>query len=75
MDNKTTTFTIEVTMENRWIPHFLGMLKSMEYCGNAGISRNIIFNSDGDGDFHPKFNWSYSLPIPIENKYYTFDAG
>lgn len=54
-------------MSERWIPYFLGALKAMEYCGNIGASRNVTLFSDGDGDFHPKFNWD-NLPSPIDLK-------
>ena len=50
-----TTIKIEVTMRTRWIPHFVGMLKTMQRLGNLGSSRVIGFYADGDGDFRPKF--------------------
>lgn len=50
--------TINVEMEDRWVPHFLSMLKEMEFNGKVGRSRLIAFYSDGDGDFHPKFEFS-----------------
>lgn len=49
------TFTIEVTMKERWIDDFCSMLKWMEYCGNIGHSSKVAFYADGDGDFRPKF--------------------
>lgn len=49
-------FTIEVEMPERWIPHFMSMLKYMEHLGNIGSSRNVTIYADGDGDFRPKFN-------------------
>ena len=48
-------FTIEVEMPERWIPHFMSMLKYMEQLGNIGSSRKVTFYADGDGDFRPKF--------------------
>lgn len=54
-------FTIQVEMKDRWVPHFLSMLKYMEHLGNLGGSRHITFYSDGDGDFRPKFDWSEEL--------------
>lgn len=57
-------FTIECSMEERWIPHFLGMLKAMESFGSMGCSRRITFYSDGDGDYRPKFTWADTLPDP-----------
>lgn len=49
------TFTIECTMEERWIPEFLAMLQTMEGWGHLGHSGLIGFFADGDGDFHPIF--------------------
>jgi len=74
------TFTIECSMEERWIPHFLAMLKYMQQLGGLGSSRNVTLYSDGDGDFRPKFQWDTSLPSdgkPIEDKDgdRTYDAG
>lgn len=48
-------FTITCKMRKRWVPHFLGMLKKMNYLGSVGSSRRIVFFADGDGDFRPKF--------------------
>jgi hypothetical protein len=66
MDKRT--FTIKVSMESRWVPHFLGMLKYMEYLGNVGASRLVSIYSDGDGDFHPKFIWDQTLPEPAKHE-------
>ena len=78
MDDDKITFTIQCTMKRRWIPHFLGMLKKMQWLGSVGSSRNVIFVSDGDGDFRPKFSWSELPCEPAEGlgteKLY-FDAG
>lgn len=49
------TFNIEVTMEERWIDYFCSMLRYMEHCGDIGHSEILMFYSDGDGDFRPKF--------------------
>jgi len=73
-------FTIKVTMEKRWVPHFLAMLKYMQKLGSLGSSRRVALYSDGDGDFCPKFKWSKKLPsaaIPIEdnNGNRLYDAG
>lgn len=54
-------FTINVEMQERWIPYFLGMLKTMQILGDIGSSRIIKFNSDGDGDFRPKFDWDIDV--------------
>lgn len=55
-------FTIECEMKDRWVPHFLGMLKYMEQLGDLGSSREITFMADGDGDFRPEFKWNEELP-------------
>lgn len=49
------TFTISVSMNERWVDHFCSMLKWMEHCGNIGHSSVTAFYADGDGDFRPKF--------------------
>ena len=76
----STKFIIEVRMRERWISHFLAMLKEMQYLGAVGSSRQLTFFADGDGDFRPSFKWDPGLPCdaePIKNdcghKYY--DAG
>lgn len=56
-------FQIEVDMPDRWVSHFLGMLKEMQYLGDMGGSRNITFYADGDGDFRPKFSWPDNLAV------------
>ena len=75
-------FTINCEMEERWVSHFLSMLKTMESLGNLGSSRLVAFYADGDGDFRPKFDTDRTFtfidgreikdPGPIE---YFFDAG
>ena len=55
MKSEDITFTIECTMKERWVPHFLSMLNYMQYLGNIGSSRKVGIYSDGDGDFRPKF--------------------
>jgi hypothetical protein len=54
-------FTIEVEMSERWVSHFLAMLKTMQAYGNLGCSRTVAIYSDGDGDFRPKFSWPSAL--------------
>ena len=61
-----TKFTITVIMKNRWIPHFLSMLKYMQQLGSAGSSRVVSFFADGDGDFHPRFEWDDDLPCDVK---------
>ena len=56
----------------------------MEHCGDIGHSSIVGFYSDGDGDFHPKFEfncdyekcngyWSKDKPLP--DLEVIFDAG
>ena len=54
--NDEVNFTINITMNRRWIDDFCSMLKWMENCGKAGHSSFIGFYSDGDGDFRPTFD-------------------
>ena len=73
-------FTVECEMKDRWVPHFLAMLKYMQFLGGIGSSRRVSFYSDGDGDFRPKFTWDKSLssnvePVKEENGNRTYDAG
>lgn len=73
-------FIIEVEMKERWIPHFLSMLKYMESLGQIGSSRKVCMFADGDGDFRPKFRWNKNLPSkaePMEDNSgnRTYDAG
>lgn len=75
-----TEFTVRITMQDRWIPHFLSMLKYMEQLGNSGCSRQVAIYADGDGDFHPRFKWDESLPFEMEpardeNGDRLYDAG
>ena len=48
-------------MKARWVPHFLAMLKYMQFLGNVGASRKVSIYADGDGDFRPKFKWNTAL--------------
>ena len=71
-------FKVLVEMEERWIPDFLGMLKTMEYLGNVGSSREVSFYSDGDGDYRPKFTFSSELSVKGKKEKdgkFFFDAG
>ena len=61
MKYEVKEFTIKCKMNERWIPHFLGMLKSMERLGGLGGSRWVRFYSDGDGDYRPKFKWNLTF--------------
>jgi hypothetical protein len=77
--NITSDFTIKVTMQDRWIPHFLSMLQHMQHLGDIGSSREITFFSDGDGDFRPTFSWDIECELadPLKDKEGTryYDAG
>jgi len=72
-------FTIRVEMQERWIPHFMSMLKYMEYLGNIGASRKVTIYADGDGDFRPKFEadieWHKVEPIRDVGGERLYDAG
>jgi len=75
-------FSVEIEMKDRWVPHFLGMLATMEALGNVGASRIVALYADGDGDYHPKFKWNADVeptkrteePLD-EQRAYLFDAG
>ena len=74
------TFTIEVTMKERWVDNFCSMLKYMERCGNIGHSTVVGFYSDGDGDFRPQFkiNTEFNKVDGLKKEYIPevlFDAG
>ena len=49
------SFNVNVTMDERWVNHFISFLKRMELDGNIGKSEHVTFYADGDGDFRPKF--------------------
>lgn len=72
-------FVIRVRMEERWIPHFISMLKYMECCGKMGRTRKVSFVSDGDGDFRPEFDFNEDiqevLPKKDEDGNRIYDAG
>ncbi|AEO93655.1 gp396 [Bacillus phage G] len=71
--------TIEAEMEERWIPHFLSMLKHMEKLGDLGMSRAVCIFADGDADFKPKFEFSEDFelqePAQDDGNKAIFDAG
>lgn len=80
MKYETKEFTVKCRMSERWIPHFLAMLKYMQQLGGLGGSRWVRFYADGDGDFRPKFEWDESLPCdgkPIrdDDGDRSYDAG
>ena len=61
-------FTIQCEMKDRWVPHFLAMLRYMQQLGNLGGSREVALYADGDGDFRPKFKWSPALSSEVKPK-------
>jgi hypothetical protein len=74
MSNESS-FTVKVTMGDRWVPQFLGLLREMERLGRIGSSRALTFYSDGDGDFHPRFEWDTDVEPVDAVKDLTWDAG
>jgi hypothetical protein len=73
-------FTIQCEMKGRWVPHFLAMLKYMQYIGGIGASRRVALYADGDGDFNPKFKWNPALnstaePVKDRDGNRVYDAG
>lgn len=76
MTTERQAFTINVEMEERWVPHFLGFLQQMERFGQVGSSRLMSFYADGDGDFRPKFEWDTAIePVGPSVGDLTWDAG
>jgi len=80
MMQNDTEFTIRCKMRSRWVPHFLAMLKYMQYLGGVGSSRKVTFYADGDGDFRPTFEWDKNLPSDAKSIRdmqgdRTYDAG
>lgn len=71
------TFTVQCTMRKRWAPHFLGMLNKMQWLGSVGSSRRVVFFSDGDGDFRPRFQFPDNIEIAegTEKEGLFYDAG
>ena len=76
------TFNVECTMEERWVPYFIGFLKKMEYNGIVGHSVVVAMNADGDGAFRPKFKTisTYSVNPSIgklskQPPEFLYDAG
>lgn len=72
-------FTIKVKMKERWIPHFMSMLKYMESLGDKGSSRFVTLFADGDGGFRPKFETDIDFeivePVRDEKGHRTYVAG
>lgn len=70
---------VEATMEERWVPYFLSMLKHMETLGEMGSNAIVGIYSDGDGDFRPKFktDTEFELQKPTDDngRRAIYDAG
>lgn len=78
------TFTIKVTMNERWIDDFCSMLHWMQSCGNLGHSSLVGFYADGDGDFRPQFEIGteyqqkkgiWNVENPLKPPEVMYDAG
>jgi hypothetical protein len=69
------TFSVDVEMEERWAPQFLGMLREMQRLGDVGSSRMLRFYADGDGDYRPKFSWTSTAEPAASGDELTWDAG
>jgi hypothetical protein len=68
-------FTIKVSMDKRWVPHFLGLLREMQTLGEIGSSRTVCFFADGDGDYRPRFEWDTKTEPAPPAKHLLWDAG
>ena len=72
-------FSGEIEMKDRYVPYFLSMLRKMENYGQNGMSREVAFFADGDGDFQPKFwhNVDFDIQQPVRdtNGNILYDAG
>lgn len=73
------TFTVQCTMNERWVNDFCSMLKTMEANGNMGHSEEVGIYSDGDGDFRPSFDFSIDFektkPVIQDGTRTMYDAG
>jgi hypothetical protein len=52
-------FSVECEMERGCADAFISMLKEMQKLGEDGCTREIIFDSDGDGCYRPKFKTEF----------------
>lgn len=79
-DREVVEFTVTCKMRRRWAQQFLGMLKTMQYLGSVGRSREVTMFADGDGDFRPQFEWTDVVdaepadPILLMGDRHFFDA-
>jgi hypothetical protein len=64
----TTKFILRCEIPTGWVPHFLGMLKRLQWLGAVGSSRYVTIYADGDGSFRPRFDWDDDLPEPAKAK-------
>lgn len=66
---ETVKFTIDVEMQERWVPYFLSLLHKMQSDGNIGHSEMLGFYADGDGDFRPRFKTDDSTLAYLARKH------
>ena len=79
---------IEADIPDRWVNTFCSFLKDMQMFGQIGHTDRMLFVSDGDGDFKPKFDIyaDYEHITPVEEMdtvdwsctplhTYVYDAG
>ena len=76
-EHEEVGFTVECKMNRRWARQFIGMLKRMQQLGAVGSSREVIFYSDGDGDYRPRFEFKldYTAAKGQGKEELFFDAG
>lgn len=58
---------LTITLEHITIPQAIALKKMFEFMqnlGNLGGSQWVAFYSDGDGNFRPKVNVDYPVPLP-----------
>lgn len=54
-------FIIDVDMEDRFIPAFLGMLQRMQYLGEISSDSKVSLECYGSRGFRPKFDWNVNF--------------
>lgn len=60
------TVTMEVTVSQAYA--LMAMFGYWNFCGQAGMSRDVAFRVDGDGDFHPDCEVKTEPPLPVMPK-------
>lgn len=61
-------FSVNVQMEERWVPFFCSFLKNLEHNSNIGQSYVVGFYADGDGDFRSKFEIGTEFEVQSPHK-------